>query len=449
MNQALNWLNILIGATIAMTEPATASPGAQRPNVVLMMADDMGYECLSSNGSLSYKTPRLDAIAGQSVRFEHCYSTPLCTPSRVQIMTGQYNFRNYEAFGYLNPNQRTFGQVMRDSCYATAIAGKWQLNGLTYKLPGFEDSARPIAAGFDEYCLWQLTKPRKEGERYWDPLIERNGQVLQDELKGQYGPDVFCDFVLDFIERKKDEPFFVYYPMVLTHDPFVPTPHSADRGEKDKHKNFADMVAYTDTIVGRVHDKLDELGLLENTILIFTADNGTNVAITSETREGEVKGGKGSTPNAGTHVPMVAYWKGHTPNGKTSLDLVDFTDILPTLAETAGVDLGDEIPVDGRSFLPQLRGERGNPRDWVFCHYDPMWGRLSERKTRFARTERFKLYHDGRFYDVPADVLEKNNIDITQGAEIELKAAEREKLQAVLDSFPPWAPRTAMARPSD
>jgi len=429
-----------------MTTPISESATPSRPNFVLIMADDMGYECLSCNGSRSYKTPNLDAIAAEGIRFDHCYSMPLCTPSRVQIMTGQYNFRNYEAFGYLNPDQRTFGHVMQDAGYATAIAGKWQLNGLSYNLPRSKDSTRPIDAGFDEYCLWQLTQPRSAAERYWEPLIEQNGELIQDEIKDKYGPDIFCDYICDFIERKKDEPFFAYYPMVLTHDPFLPTPDSVDREEKDKHKNFADMVAYADKLVGRIEDKLEALGLLENTILIFTGDNGTNKAITSLTAEREVKGGKGTTPDAGTHVPMVASWKGHSLAGQISLDLIDFTDILPTIADVAKIDLGDDIPVDGRSFLPQLRGEKGNPRDWVFCHYDPLWGNLSENKTRFARDERFKLYHDGRFYDVPADVLEENDIDPTQNGEIELKAAEREKLQAVLDSFPPWAPRTEYSR---
>ncbi len=419
---------------------------AKRPNVVLIMADDMGFECLGCNGGVSYKTPNLDKLASDGMRFEHCYSTPLCTPSRVQIMTGKYNFRNYESFGYLNPKEITFAHIMKDAGYSTMIAGKWQLNGLTYQFPRYDDNTRPNDTGFDKYILWQLTQPKSKGERFWDPRIEQNGKMLYEELKGKYGPDILCDYVCNFIERKKDVPFLVYYPMVLTHDPFVPTPDTIDR-KQSKQDNFADMVAYADKNVGRIRNKLEQEGLLENTLLIFIADNGTHVSLKTETRTGTVKGGKGTPPDAGTRVPMIAYWKGHTPKGVVSEDLIDFTDFLPTLAEAAGAKLPKDEPFDGRSFLPQLQGKKGNPREWIFCHYDPMWGSFSNRKTRFARTQRFKLYHDGKFYDIPVDVLEQKDLDLSEGGEIDLKKSVREKLQALLDSKPPWVPGTKPERP--
>jgi arylsulfatase A-like enzyme len=324
---------------------------------------------------------------------------------------------------------------MKDAGYATMIAGKWQLNGRRYKWPRYDDNTRPYDAGFDEYCLKAMTTS----------YVVQNGKVLGDELKGKYMPDVFCDYVCDFIRRKKDGPFLVYYPMGLVHYPFVPTPDTADR-QQSQLKNFGDMVAYADKIVGRIYDTLKEEGLLDNTMLLFTADNGTDLRITSETRDGKVKGGKGKTTDAGTHVPLVAYWKGHTPVGATSSDLIDFTDFLPTLAEAAGATLPDDGTLDGRSFLPQLRDEKGNPREWIFCHYDPLWGKASRGKTRFARTQRFKLYHDGRFYDLSVDVLEKEEIDLAKGNEVKLKQSVRDRLQAVLDSKPPWAPRTRPKR---
>ncbi len=132
-----------------------------RPNVVLIMADDIGWECFGAYGGQDYKTPRLDALCRAGVQMTHCYSTPLCTPSRVQIMTGKYNFRNYTHFGFLSPDERTFGQLMREQGYATAIAGKWQLNGLSNLLPGWDDTARPHHLGFDEYLLWQLTREKQ------------------------------------------------------------------------------------------------------------------------------------------------------------------------------------------------------------------------------------------------------------------------------------------------
>jgi len=142
------------------------------------MADDMGYECLGCNGSTEYRTPVLDNLASKGIRFEHCYSQPLCTPSRVKIMTGKFNFRNYEDFGYLNPDENTFGNLLKDAGYATCIAGKWQLNGLNRDNPGNQDVTRPYHFGFDEYCLWQLNRKRSEGERFANPLITQNGEDL-------------------------------------------------------------------------------------------------------------------------------------------------------------------------------------------------------------------------------------------------------------------------------
>ncbi|MCR9297184.1 MAG: sulfatase-like hydrolase/transferase, partial [bacterium] len=268
----------------------------RRPNIVLIMADDISWECFGCYGGQDYSTPRIDELARQGVRFEHCYSTPICTTSRVKIMTGKYNFRNYTHFGYLNPAEKTFAELLREAGYKTAIAGKWQLNGLTNQLAGYQDNQRPVHAGFDEYMLWQLTKGKARndggGERFWSPVLEHNGQYLSIEHnQNQYGPDLLCDFICDFMERQGDNPFLVYYPMLLVHDPFVPTPDTIGAGSRgheankaiptDKKKNFVAMVNYMDKIVGRIVDKLEQLGQLENTLVLFTADNGTNTAITS------------------------------------------------------------------------------------------------------------------------------------------------------------------------
>ena len=417
------------------------------PNIILIMADDLGYECLSSNGSTSYKTPQLDALAAKGIRFTQCYSQPLCTPSRVQIMTGRYNHANYEYFGYLNPKEFTFGNLAKKAGYTTCIAGKWQLNGLTYELEGYQDSNRPHAAGFDEYCLWQLTQPRAKGERYSKPLIEQNGKLLESDAQ-DYGPDVFTNFILNFMEQHQKDPFLVYYPMVLTHDPFVPTPDSPEwqntPNKKDK-RFFAHMVNYMDKLVGRIHLKLEELGLSENTILIFTGDNGTHRSIQSQTQTGFVLGGKGTTPNAGTHVPMIAYWKGKTPDGKVSNDLIDFSDMLPTFEAAMGVKHPRPSILEGRSFLPQLKGQRGNPRDWVYCYYDPLWGNLGQHKNQFVRDQRYKLYQDGRLFDVPEDELEKSALNMEGGSSSVQKV--RQRLGQALDQMPVFAPKPPNQKP--
>jgi arylsulfatase A len=395
-----------------------------KPNIVLIMADDLGYECLSCYGSLSYKTPVLDELARTGMRFDNCHSQPLCTPSRVKIMTGRYNFRNYTRFGHFDFREKTFAHVLKSAGYATCIAGKWQLMG--------RGAAGPYDAGFDDYCLWHMEDAFAPKEsRYRSPKIIKNGKVL-DGLEGKYGPDVFCDHILDYIERHKSGPFFVYYPMALVHAPFVPTPDSPDWAQpvhKRDKKYFANMVAYMDKVVGRIVSKLDALGLRENTLLIFTGDNGTGRAITSQMPGGTIKGGKSLTIDTGTHVPLIANWKGAVPAGRVCGDLVDFSDFLPTLAQAADAALPENVTIDGRSFLPQLRGQKGNPKEWVLCHYVSQRGRGFKR---FVRDKRWKLYHTGELFDVKADPLERSPIPQVEGGE---QAAEaRRRFQAVLDS---------------
>jgi len=403
---------------------AAAEREAERPNIVLIMADDLGYECVGANGGTSYTTPHLDKLAATGMRFDHCYSQPLCTPSRVQIMTGIYNVRNYVRFGYMAPSETTFASILRGQGYATCIAGKWQLAG------GLE---APGKFGFDDYCLWQLS--RRPG-RYPNPGLEINGKQV-DFTKGEYGPDIVSDALCDFMERHKDKPFLAYYPMILPHWPFEPTPDSKEWDPTSKGlpgagkpRFFADMVAYTDKMVGKLVAKLDHLGLRRRTLVLFTGDNGTAKGVTSKLGDRVVDGGKGTTTDAGTRVPLIANWPGVVPAGKVSQDLVDFSDFLPTLCECAGVPVPAELAIDGRSFLPQLRGEKGTPREWIYC-WSSRGGGPTGRE--FARNQRHKLYRDGKFYDVGRDALEKGPLDAGK-LDGEAAAAHR-TLQAALGRY--------------
>ncbi|GAB5402011.1 MAG: sulfatase-like hydrolase/transferase [Aureliella sp.] len=422
----------------------------ERPNIVLIMADDVSWEAFGCYGAGDYQTPHLDELAAQGVRMTHCYSTPICTTSRVQIMTGKYNFRNYTHFGYLNPAEKTFAHLLKDAGYKTAIAGKWQLNGLTNKLPGYDSADRPYDAGFDEYMLWQLRYGKQlstgGGERFWSPPLEHNGRlVTRDENAGKYGPDLLCDFLCDFADRSGDQPFFLYYPMVLVHNPFVPTPdtigdrsrsHDTNKQKKGKaiaKENFVAMVQYMDKIVGRIVQHLEQTGELDNTLVLFTADNGTNTAITSRWNGREIRGGKAGMKDMGTHVPLIAFWKGRTLRGAELGELVDFTDFYPTLADAAGVTLDASDPSDGRSFLPHIQGKPGVTRKMVFCHYEPYWNKAPGQ---FVRTQDYKMYRDGRFYMVPVDLDEKQNLaessDLT-----EVQRAVRGELSTAIGAAPP------------
>ena len=389
-----------------------------KPNIVLLMADDMGYECLGCNGSTEYHTPNLDRLASRGIRFENCYSQPLCTPSRVKIMTGKYNFRNYEDFGYLNPNEETIGNLLKEAGYETCVAGKWQLNGLRHNNPGNQDLSRPNHFGFDEYCLWQLNYHRREGERYANPLIVQNGKVLPVK-KDDYGPQIFADYICDFINRKAGQPFFIYYPMVLVHNPFVPTPDSPEwvdpsRRYENDTAYFSDMMNYTDKIVGQIEAKLKEEGIWENTLLIFTADNGTKTSVISITENGNIKGGKGTTLNTGNHVPMILTWPKMVGEGRVFRGVVDFADILPTLADIAGIESSSYF-TDGKSFINVLKGdEKRTDKKEIFIHYTPRTPIVQREEkaehSRWVMDGEYKLYRDGRFFNTLEDPDENNVI---------------------------------------
>ena len=208
------------------------SNNIDKPNVILIMSDDLGYEAIGINGANEYNTPVLDSLARNGINFNNAYSQPLCTPSRVKIMTGKPNYINYEYFTYLNPNEKTFGNLFQDNGYKTTVVGKWQLNGVQYDLENNQDLDRPHKSGFDEYCLWWLIE---QNQRFANPLIVQNGIELKKDID-DYGPDIFTDYIINFIENSKDDPFFIYYPMALVHDPFRPTPYS------DDWKNREDMI---------------------------------------------------------------------------------------------------------------------------------------------------------------------------------------------------------------
>ncbi len=426
MNARAAWLCVAISAPFA---PAQDRP----PNIVLIMADDIGYECFGSYGGTSYRTPRLDALAERGMRFTHCYSQPLCTPSRVKIMTGQSNIRNYVSFSVLGPQEHTFGHLLRGAGYRTAVAGKWQLYAAEHYAEGIRGTGmHPRDSGFDAYCLWQV---KKLGSRYWGPAIDEDGRFAKrgDEV---YGPDEYCAFLLNFMERHKDQRFFAYFPMALVHNPFVPTPGSeADHHEKSP-EHFGAMVTHMDAIVGRIADKVAALGIAENTLILFTTDNGTNRKIRSQFRGRTVRGGKGLTTDAGTRVPLIAYWPGTVPAGAVCEDLVDFSDFFPTFAELGRAQPPAELKIDGQSFAPQLRGEPGQPREWIFCFYHPRpITRAKQKAVRFARNKRWKLYGNGDLFDVTADPMEKSPVAPGDQGTADAKQARR-MLRAAIDSMP-------------
>jgi arylsulfatase A len=417
--------NLIFVFVCICCSPLFAAP----PNIILIMADDFGYECVTANGGESYKTPNLDRLAAGGMRFEHCHSQPLCTPTRVQLMTGRYNVRNYLNFGTLPRTETTFGHLFQKAGYATAVCGKWQLG---------REKDSPQHFGFDESLLWQQTR---RPPRYANPGLELNG-VEKEYPEGTYGPTLVNDFALDFITRNKAKPFFLYYPMMLTHNPFQPTPDSADwdpkaQGEKvlQKDKHFGDMITYMDKMIGQVEAKLTELGLRENTLIIFLGDNGTNKGISSRFRGSDYQGGKGSTTANGHHVPLIVNWpieikRIASRENSINKDLISCADILPTICQAAGLAAPENT--DGVSFLPQLRGEAGTPRDSIYMWYSPRQTQ-NMKVSESAFDHHYKLYRTGEFFDLAVDPLEKQNLDVNKLSDVQTKA--KTKLAATLEKY--------------
>ena len=426
---------------------SAAAAEAPKPNIIFILADDIGLPGFGCTGG-AYKTPNIDALAAGGTRFEYCFAAPLCAPSRAMLMTGRYAFRtgvkdNGHGAEATPQKDGCVAQLMKQAGYATAVAGKWrQLSYFTTK----EDGAK---WGFDEFLIWgageaeegegKVGKKKKAADgtkskpgRYWDPDYNLNGKPLPDS-KGKYGPDVLQEFVIDFIRRQKDGPFFVYYPTPLIHGPILRTPDSkqASAGKMKGKKGadnvgegslYADNIAYLDKLVGQLVAELDALHLREKTLIVFTGDNGSVPIGTVHGRK--IDGKKHEVNEGGSRVPLIANWPGVTPAGVVRKDLTDFTDLLPTFAALAGAALPSERKIDGHSLAPQLRGEKGEPREWAYVQLN---------ENRYVRSERWKLTGKGEFFDmkdapwqqipVPADT-----------SDADAKAA-RAKLQAALDGL--------------
>lgn len=404
---------------------ATRGSEDRRPNILLILADDLGVEGLGCYGGTSYATPNLDQMAREGMRFEQAYAQPLCTNTRIQLMTGKYNHRNWIAFGILDPREKTIGHWLKDAGYQTCMVGKWQLT--SYDPPDYPGAEQRRGkgmkvedAGFDRYSLWHVGHTESKGSRYANPVIFEDGRFRND-TQGQYGPDLWTDYLIRFMREERPQPFFAYYSMALPHWPMVPTPHSPawdepQRRLEEDDRYFRDMVEYTDHCVGRLLRAVEQLKLSRRTLVMFYSDNGTHRRITS-TRNGKlVKGGKGLTTQAGTHVPLIAKWTGRVSPGQTNADLVDSTDLLPTCLELAGVD-NPSKGLDGFSLVPKLLPEvpesPETQRQWIFCHFDPRpgWDKDAFTRLRFARDLRYKLYDDGRFFDLTQDQEERVPLD--------------------------------------
>ena len=356
--------------------PIHASDGY--PNVLILLADDIGYEALGAYGGLDFNTPNLDTMAAQGLRFTRAYTSPACTPSRVSMHTSRYTTEHGETYTlsvHLGTTDSvdfqsmpTFAQLVQGRGYQTSTTGKWQLATLSHHPNHIAD------AGFDSWCVWQIWDGAAKTERYWNPYFNRDGTVLNN-ISERYGPDVLEEYVWERMTtaRDADEPFLIVHNMLLPHDPITDTPRDRELG---RPASLGNMIEYLDHLVGLTLAKIDDLGIRNNTYVFFIGDNGTeaNEFPVRHTTAGNVTGGKRDLTDAGTHVPMLVWGPPGLKPGSVVSDLIDITDIFPTVCQLTKTAIPETIPYRGTSFVPQIHGRRGIPRKTVHFGFQTGFG---------------------------------------------------------------------------
>ncbi len=378
---------------LVLVLPCRAAP---KPNLVVILADDQGWGDLSIHGNSNLSTPHIDSLARAGAIFDRFYVCPFCSPTRAEFLTGRYHPRggvhDVSTGGErLNLDERTIADTFKAAGYATGAFGKWH-NGTQYPY-------HPNARGFDEY--YGFTSGHWGS--YFDPPLDHNGQPVQG--KG-FITDDLTDHAMKFIEDHQGRPFFCYVPYNTPHSPmqvpdrFYQKFANADlklrsRNPKQEDLNFTRaalaMCENIDCNVGRILGRLEELKLADNTIVIYFSDNGPN----SWRWNGGMKGRKGSTDEGGVRSPFFIRWPGHIPGGSRIPQIAGAIDLLPTLADLAGIPVASQKPLDGLSLKPLLTGVAKEwPDRMIFSHWG---GRVS------ARTQRYRLDSAGQLFNMQAD----------------------------------------------
>lgn len=427
-------MRIALLAALVLAAPCTAAEQPEKPNVIFILADDLGWTDLGCQGSKYYKTPNIDKLAASGLRFTQGYTCgPNCQPTRAAIMSGQYGPRTgvYTVGGInrfdwksrpLRPvdnveklplDRKTLGDVMRSAGYTTGMFGKWHL--------GQDDAHHPSKRGFDE----AIVSMGKHFNFATQPKVEYP--------KGTYLADFLTDKAVDFIKRNKQKPFFLYLPHFGVHSPFEAKPdliarfkgQAAVGGHNDP--TYAAMIASVDESVGRVMTTLDELKLAENTIVIFSSDNG---GVGGYVREGlkksgditdnsPLRSGKGSLYEGGVRVPWIVRWPGKVPSGTADTPIIS-VDLMPTLLELSGAKAPANQTLDGVSMVECFTsgGKKPPSRDlfWHFPGYlgagEGSWRTTPAGAIRSGDWKLIEFFEDGKkeLYDLRADESQKMNL---------------------------------------
>ncbi|OYV06168.1 MAG: hypothetical protein CFE26_07775 [Verrucomicrobiales bacterium VVV1] len=377
MKSIFTFLALLLLATLHAATPA-------KPNIIFILADDLGIGNLGCYGSDHYKSPNLDKLAATGTRFSQFFTGALCGPSRALIMTGRYAFRNgssnQDACMVMPKTELQLGHVFKSAGYATSFIGKWG------QLPGDPDTA-----GFDDYLrfngsgvYWNQKAGKAEAYRV-------NGKELKLGDK-EYMPDLMHARITEFLRANQEKPFFLFYSM-------------------------AKLIA-----------ELEALKIRDHTLIVFMGDNGTGKAQNplSTIHGRSLSGMKGSMLECGGLVPFIVNWPGKTPAGKVSADLMDASDLLPTFAELTGGRMPGKTIFDGHSIVPQLRGELGTKREWIYNQLAAMW---------YVREAHWKLNEKGELFDMSDAPFTEKLIDAAD--DTDASKAARDRLTAVLAKLNP------------
>ena len=372
------------------------------PNIVIFLADDQGWGDLSSSGNTNLATPHIDRLAEQGASFDRFYVSPVCSPTRAELLTGRYHpragvYATSAGGERLDLDETTIADVFRNAGYATGIFGKWH--------NGMQAPYHPNARGFDEFYGFASG----HWGNYFSPMLERNGEIVQGE---GFLVDDFTDKAIAFIEQHQNQPFFVYLPYNTPHSPMQvpdewwtkfenidPMEHPESEREDLIHTRAAlAMVENIDWNVGRLVQALSDMNLENNTIVMYMTDNGPN----GRRWNGGMKGRKGSTDEGGVRSPLYMQWKSRIEAGTQIEEIAAGIDLLPTLADFAGISLKTAHPLDGISLVPLFESTQAEwPDRTIFSHWNNRVG---------LRTQQYRLDYENNLYDMIADPGQTVNI---------------------------------------
>ncbi|MBC8355200.1 MAG: sulfatase [Planctomycetes bacterium] len=435
------WVFHLIALPV-LVDAMGSSVAAGPPNVVMILADDLGYGDLSSYGATDLRSPHIDKIVASGIRFDNFYANcPVCSPTRASLLTGRYPelvgvpgvIRTHaeNSWGYLDPAAVMLPTLLKQAGYHTAIVGKWHL--------GLESPSRPNERGFDHFYgyLGDMMDDYYNHRRHGINYMRREEREVDPE---GHATDLFTSWACEYIadRSKKESPFFLYLPYNAPHTPIQPPQDwfekvkAREPGISDRRAKLVALIEHMDDGIGKVMAKLEETGVAKNTLVIFTSDNGGQLS--AGANNGPLRDGKQSMYEGGLKVPFCAVWPGKISNGTHSDRTALTMDLYPTICEAAGITVKHRV--DGSSILPTLLGksQATENRD-LFFHRREGGERYGGLTINAIRREDWKLIQNSPFaplelYNLHTDPLEENELSKkNRGKFIELSAALRVQIQ--------------------